>query len=195
MPDNATPSRLDIKKYANRRFYDTTRSCHITLGEMHNLIRDGYDMKIMDSTTGEDITNPVLTQIILERDSPKLSIFPAEVLHQIIRTQQQYLGSVVEQFFARAMDAHKSSQEQWLRFMRNTLGLASAGPANPLEWTRTLLEGLIPTKVTSNTDEVRDREFDRGRDAEIAELHKRLADLGRQVERMTGERGRTPEPT
>lgn len=185
-------SLLEIKKYTNRRFYDATRSCHVTLVEMHELIRDGFNIRITDSTTGDDITNPVLTQIILEKDSPKLAIFPSEVLHQIIRTQQQYLGTVVEQFFARALEAHKSSHEQWLRFMRNTLGLASSASPNPLDWTRTLLEGLNPLNVTSPKERPRISGLDSERDAEIAELHKRLEELGLQVEQLSAKRGSEP---
>ena len=177
--------RLAVKKYTNRRFYDTTRSRHVTLGDMHDLICEGYDLHITGSKTGEDITNVVLTQIILERDPPKLTIFPAETLHQLIRTQQQFVGSVVEQFFARVLESHKTSQEQWSRFLQNTLGIAPMNPANPVEWTRSLMEAVFP--VPRPQPEPRRPAADE-RDREVEELNDRVAELSRLVERLAKER-------
>lgn len=185
MDQHQEPCRLVIKKYSNRRFYDTTRSRHVTLGEMYDLICEGYDVEITDSKTREDITNVVLTQIILERDPPKLDIFPAETLHQLIRTQQQFVGSVVEKFFARVLETHKSSHEQWSRFLQNTLGVAPMNPANPAEWTRSFMEAIFP--VPRSQPEAR-RPVDDERDREIEELNNRVAELSRLVERLARER-------
>ncbi len=179
----------NIKKYSNRRYYDTTRSRHITLREMHNLICEGQELKITDGKSGADITNVVLTQIILERDPPKLDIFPSQVLHQMIRTQREYLGTVVEQFFAQALQVHQSSQGQWLRFLRNTLGAGSMMPPNPLEWTRSFMETLTPQTP---------REEPRPPDAqgerppvgpvpdEVEALRNQVEELTRTIERLSG---------
>src|SRR5215813_12293370 len=135
----AKPGPLLIRKYSNRRFYDTTRSCNVTLEELHGLITDGWDLRISDSRTDEDLTNAVLTQLILEHHAPKLAIFPAAILHQIIRTQQQFLGGIVEQFFRQTLEAQRTTQEQWARFLQNTLGFVppgvSPGPTG-VDWMR-----------------------------------------------------------
>jgi len=185
MEKNGSDRRLTIKKYSNRRFYDTARSRHVTLREMHDLINEGYDLQITDSKTGEDITHLILTQIIMERDPPKLSIFPAEILHQIIRTQQQLLGNVVEQFFSQVLAAHKASQEQWTRFLRNTIGFSQPSAANPVEWTRTLMEAMLPPNLKTPKAESGD-----DRDREIAELHDRVAELSQMLERLSGDKPR-----
>lgn len=134
---------LKIKKYANRRFYDATTSRHLTLADMHNLIIKGYDLTITDSKSGDDITNIVLTQIVLERDPPKLDIFPANVLHEVIRTQQQFLGTVVENYFRQVVQAQKASQERWAGFLTNVLGMpiapGTAGFSTPLDWSRVFI--------------------------------------------------------
>lgn len=134
-----TPKRLKIKRYSNRRFYDATRSCHLTFGDMHDLICAGHELSIEDSSTGEDITNLVLTQIILDRDPPKLGIFPANILHELIRTQQQLLGGVVEQYFRQVVETQRASQERWASFLKNTLGFNPLQAMNPLEWTRAIM--------------------------------------------------------
>ncbi|MBK8914971.1 MAG: hypothetical protein IPM64_10295 [Phycisphaerales bacterium] len=132
-PDNR---RLTIKKYSNRRFYDATRSCHVTLSDMYTLICGGHDLTIIDSETREDITNVVLTQIILERDAPKLTIFPANILHQMIRTKHHMLDSVLEQFFHQVLSGHRESQERWARFLQNTLGFMPPAASASMDWSR-----------------------------------------------------------
>jgi polyhydroxyalkanoate synthesis repressor PhaR len=99
---NATASKepLQIRKYSNRRLYDTTRSRHITAQELYQLVRAGHDVVVTDSATGEDITHQVLTQMIVERDSLKLEVFPTMLLHEIIRANQQMWKKFAEQWLA-----------------------------------------------------------------------------------------------
>lgn len=135
----ATPAagRLDIRKYPNRRFYDATRSRHVTLADLHDLICAGHELVITDSATGEDITRTVLTQIILERDPLKLSLFPPAMLHQLIRTQQQFLGGVLEQFFMQFLQTQRASQERWSRLLADMFGSPFAA-GTPMDWARRL---------------------------------------------------------
>ncbi|MBW7906181.1 MAG: hypothetical protein LC135_16550 [Phycisphaerae bacterium] len=194
------PRELRIKKYSNRRFYDTTRSCHVTLGELHDLICAGHEVTVTDSKSGEDITHLVLTQILLERDAPKLNIFPANILHDVIRTQQELLGGVVERFFRQALDAHRASHERWSSFLRNVLGANPMMPTTPLDWTRAMMDAFAgaaggPSSPGANdqrraTDDKRAAQDEprsapsESRDAELAELRRRLADLTRKVEAL-----------
>ncbi len=124
-------NRLKIKKYANRRFYDASRSTHVTLSEMRDLICEGFDLQIIDSKTDEDITNIVLTQIILEHDPPKLDLFPSAILHQVIRTQQQFLGSVMEDFFRQWLDTQRASQQRWMNLMGSLFRAPTPGAGHP----------------------------------------------------------------
>jgi polyhydroxyalkanoate synthesis repressor PhaR len=98
MDANASAVPLQIRKYSNRRLYDSTRSRHITADELYQLVRDGHDVVVTDSASGADITHQVLTQMILERDSPKLEVFPTTLLHEIIRANQQMWRRFVEQW-------------------------------------------------------------------------------------------------
>lgn len=137
--------RLSIKKYANRRFYDTTRSRHVTLTDLHDAIVAGDEIQVSDSKTGDDITHQVLMQILLERDPPKLTILPTNILHQVIRTQQQFLGTVMDQFLRQILDAQRASHERWTSFMRNVMGMpGEQTPASPLQWTRAMMDAWRP---------------------------------------------------
>jgi polyhydroxyalkanoate synthesis repressor PhaR len=99
--DASAPQQpLQIRKYSNRRLYDATRSRHITAEELYQLVRDGHDVVVTDSATGADITHQVLTQMIVERDSPKLEVFPTTLLHEIIRANQQMWKKFAEQWLA-----------------------------------------------------------------------------------------------
>ena len=91
---------LQIRKYSNRRLYDTTRSRHITADELYELVRAGHDVVVTDSASGRGITHQVLAQMILERDSPKLEVFPTTLLHEIIRANQQMWRKFAEEWVA-----------------------------------------------------------------------------------------------
>src|SRR4051812_28138424 len=98
-PENQETRRLVIRKYPNRRYYDSTRSRHVTLEDIHTLIRDGYDVQVTDSRSGQDITGRVLTQIIVELDSPKLDVFPVPLLHKLLRSSEQLVTDFVQKYF------------------------------------------------------------------------------------------------
>ncbi len=78
------PMRV-IKKYPNRRLYDTQKSAYITLNEVHDLIRDNEDFQVQDATSGEDITRSILIQIIIEQENGDKPIFTTDMLTKFIR--------------------------------------------------------------------------------------------------------------
>src|SRR5689334_3196415 len=83
--------QIRIRKYPNRRYYDASRSRHVTLDQIHQLIRDGHDIQVTDSSSGQDITAKVLAQIIVELDPPKLGVFPIPMLHRLLRSNEQFV--------------------------------------------------------------------------------------------------------
>lgn len=139
---SAQPELYRIRKYPNRRFYDTTRSRHVTQDELFELVRQGHSIQVTDSNTGEDISNIVLTQMILERDPPKLGLFPAGLLHQVIQANQQMLQSFVERYFNRALESFLQSQNQFEEFLRRA-GVPDPGLASPLQWARSFMGGAM----------------------------------------------------
>ena len=76
---------IQIRRYPNRRFYDRSRSCYITLGDIEELVLEGRSIVVQDSRTGEDLTRQILTQILLERHPEKIELFPAALLQGLLR--------------------------------------------------------------------------------------------------------------
>jgi len=184
MPPAANETRpLRIKKYSNRRFYDVTRSRHVGLGDLYELVAQGRDLTIEDSKTGRDITNVVLMQLILEREADKLAIFPPAILHQVIRTQRQYLGTVVEQFFRQALQAQRAVQEQWARFFQNTLG-AAAQPVSPADWSRAFFGPFVPGAADSTSPATPGAPPRPERDRLVEDLRRQVAELSKRLERL-----------
>jgi polyhydroxyalkanoate synthesis repressor PhaR len=118
---------IQLRRYPNRRYYDLTHSRHVTIEEIYRMILDGHDIQATDSKTDEDITARVLTQIISEHESPKLAIFPAELLHLIIRANEPLMREFVEKYFSQAFRAFMESQEQWNQYLRQAMGLQATG--------------------------------------------------------------------
>jgi polyhydroxyalkanoate synthesis repressor PhaR len=84
-----------LKKYANRRLYDTEKSAYVTLNQVADLIREGRQVEVIDAKTKEDVTAFILTQIVLEESRKKNVLLPVPLLHLII----QYGENVLEEFF------------------------------------------------------------------------------------------------
>jgi polyhydroxyalkanoate synthesis repressor PhaR len=138
MPDQTQgPKQLVLRKYPNRRYYDITRSRHVTLEGMHALIRDGYELQISDSKTGEDITPKVLAQIIIELDPPKLSVFPVALLHRLLRSNEQIVTDFVQRYFNQALTAFLDSQRSVEQYLRQAMGLQTPAPT-VADWAKML---------------------------------------------------------
>src|SRR5215831_16998978 len=112
MPDVSPEKLLEIKKYPNRRYYDATHSQHLTLDEIRDLIQQGYDIRVVDAKTSADITAQVLTQLILELDTPKLDSLPVPLLVRIIRVNDQLVKDFIEKYFNQALKSFLDYQQQ-----------------------------------------------------------------------------------
>lgn len=97
------PDPLVLKKYSNRRLYDTRNSRYVTLDDVANMIRDGEQMQIQDATSGEDVTAFILTQIVLEAAKHKNSLLPVPVLHLVIRYGDNALSDFFEKYFQKTI--------------------------------------------------------------------------------------------
>jgi len=111
---NSTP-RL-IKKYPNRRLYDTQTSTYITLADVKQLVLSGEEFTVMDAKTSDDLTRSILLQIILDEESGGMPMFTANMLSQIIRfyghTMQGVMGSYLEKNIQAFMDIQNTVQDQ-----------------------------------------------------------------------------------
>ena len=123
------PRTLEIRKYQNRRYYDSTRSRHLSLQQIHKLIIEGYNIRVLDAKTNEDITPKVLTQILLEYEPVKLDMFSNELLTRAIRVNDRLLKDFVDLYFRQAFEAFCGSQKQVDQMLRQAHHLTSMLPS------------------------------------------------------------------
>ena len=103
--------KVTIKKYANRRLYDTESSSYITLDRLAAMIREGRDFEVVDAKTGEDITHQVLTQIIVDEESRGSTMLPVNFLRQLIGLYGGQMQGAVPSYLEAAMDAFQKNQQ------------------------------------------------------------------------------------
>ncbi|MEJ0020644.1 MAG: polyhydroxyalkanoate synthesis repressor PhaR [Acetobacteraceae bacterium] len=111
-----------VKKYANRRLYNTESSSYITLDNLADMVRLGRDFVVYDAKTGEDITRGVLTQIIVEEEGKGKALLPTAFLRQLIGFYGDQMQSMVPRFLEQAMGALAQQQEQMRSAMQKTMG-------------------------------------------------------------------------
>lgn len=103
-------AKVTIKKYANRRLYDTESSSYVTLDRLAQMIREGRDFEVVDAKTGEDITHQVLTQIIVEEEARGSTMLPVNFLRQLIAMYGNSMQGLVPQYLESAMDSFSKNQ-------------------------------------------------------------------------------------
>jgi polyhydroxyalkanoate synthesis repressor PhaR len=113
---------ITIKKYANRRLYNTATSSYVTLDHLCQMVKDGVDFVVYDAKTGEDITRSVLTQIIVEEESKGQNLLPISFLRQLIGFYGDNMGWVVPRYLEYSMQSLARNQEQMRDYFQNTLG-------------------------------------------------------------------------
>lgn len=121
-PTPASAAPVVIKKYANRRLYNTEASSYVTLDDLAKMIRDGRDFIVYDAKSSEDITRGVLTQIIVEEESKGRSMLPESFLRQLIGFYGDSLQAVVPRYLEFAMAGFARQQEQMRRSMEQAMG-------------------------------------------------------------------------
>ena len=109
-----------VKKYANRRLYNTETSSYITLENLAEMIRGGRDFVVYDAKTGEDITRGVLTQIIVEEESKGSALLPTAFLRQLISFYDSGLQGVVPRYLEQAMTSFARQHQQLRQTMQQT---------------------------------------------------------------------------
>lgn len=112
-----------IKKYANRRLYNTATSAYVTLDHLSQMVKDKTDFVVYDAKTGDEITRSVLTQIIFEEESKGgQTLLPIPFLRQLISFYGDSLQGVVPQYLEMSMTQFARNQDQMRRYMQNAFG-------------------------------------------------------------------------
>jgi polyhydroxyalkanoate synthesis repressor PhaR len=180
---NMEPNAILVKKYENRRLYDTTNSRYINLDEVAQMLQRGEDVKVVDAATGEDITRLILTQIIVEDAKTTGSNFPLDVLRQMV------------------VASGKAGQEGTLKYMKSILDFyqntyrVMAPPVNPFQFmSEQTSESRASTASSGTAATDRTEEGFRAQPlaaadiGEVTEMKRRLAELEDVVSRISPKR-------
>jgi polyhydroxyalkanoate synthesis repressor PhaR len=160
------PSSVVIKKYGNRRLYNTLASRYVNLGDIAALIRDGQDVKVVDAKNGRDLTRVVLTQIITEDAKDKPIGLPLELLRQLIMASDEVRQEFIMWYLKSAFDTYQKVQDA----VQDRLGQVQSAILSPVDMMKKFL-GATPSPqpqaaVEPELDALRKR---------VAELETRLA--------------------
>jgi len=117
-----TSPPVTIKKYANRRLYNTATSSYVTLDHLCQMVKEGTDFVVYDAKTGEDITRSVLTQIIVEEEGKGQNLLPISFLRQLISFYGDNLQWLVPRYLEHSMMSFARNQEQMRHYLRDALG-------------------------------------------------------------------------
>jgi len=129
------PDRIVIKRYGNRRLYNTETSAYLNYQDLVKLIREGHDVQVIDSRTKADVTKPVLMQVILEEEKNQ-SVLPVSFLFQLIRSRESAVQDFFKNYLSSSFEAYLKTKEEFDRRFRGFLQMSSTSPQ--------LWEKLVP---------------------------------------------------
>ncbi|MGA2345603.1 MAG: polyhydroxyalkanoate synthesis regulator DNA-binding domain-containing protein [Candidatus Sulfotelmatobacter sp.] len=160
------PSPVVIKKYGNRRLYDTAGSRYVNLEDIAALIREGRELKVVDAKTGQDLTRVTLTQIITEDAKDKPTGLPLELLRQLIIASDEVRQEFVMWYLKSAFDTYQKVQDA----VQSRLGEVQSAILSPVDMMKQFL-GTAPAPQKVETE------------PEINALRKRVAELEARLEK------------
>jgi polyhydroxyalkanoate synthesis repressor PhaR len=184
-----------VKKYANRRLYNTATSSYVTLDDLAKMIKEGGDFVAQDAKTGEDITRSVLTQIIVEQEQKGQNLLPTSFLRQLISFYGDSMQFLVPGYLEQAMISFARNQEQMRKNLQATFGIfpfgqfEEMGKQNIALFERAL-KMLAPSygrddKQASPEPEAKQNE---GEDPRLKRLEAQIDALKRQLEALERDR-------
>ena len=133
---NETSNALVIKRHGNRRLYNTETKSYVNYADLAKIVRDGNDVKVLDSSSGEDVTKAVLIQVILEEEKKNKTVLPTEFLFQLLRSREESMQDFFKNHLAASFNAYLKTKEEFDNRFRSMLEMATSAPQ--------LWEKLIP---------------------------------------------------
>jgi polyhydroxyalkanoate synthesis repressor PhaR len=164
-----------IKKYANRRLYDTSNSRYINLEDIAALVRNGKDVQVVDAGTGEDITRVTLTQIIVEDAKGQPAGLPLELLRQLIVTTDHVGQEFIMWYLKSAFDTYQKVQSS----VQDRFSQMQSAALSPLQMVKNFVQSSAPEKPPSEPS------------SELLELRKRIAELEAQKKKPKARKKQT----
>jgi len=182
---------VTIKKYANRRLYNTGTSTYVTLEDLATMVKSGEDFAVFDAKTGEDITRSVLTQIIFEQENKEgaQNLLPINFLRQLIRFYGDTMQALVPRYLETSIDSLTREQQKFRDQMSQAFGVGGFGPLD--ETVRRNME--VFQRAFSMFTPFARREEEAGESekptssssSDLDELKRQLDEMRKKVERLS----------
>ena len=161
------PAPVVIKKYGNRRLYDSSSSQYVNLDDIAGFIREGRDVQVVDARTGQDLTRVTFTQIITEDAKEKPTGLPIELLRQLIVASDEVRQEFIMWYLKSALDTYQKVQDA----VQSRLGEVQSAILSPVDMMKQLLTAPAPSKPHAQAE------------PELDVLRKRVAELEARLER------------
>jgi polyhydroxyalkanoate synthesis repressor PhaR len=182
---NAADGPVIIKKYANRRLYNTSSSSYITLDDLGRMTREGVEFQVLDAKTGSDITHSILTQIIMEEEaSGGEQMLPVSFLRQLISMYGNSMQSMMPHYLEASMQNFRANQGKLQEVFEQTLGsnpltkIAQTNLAMFKAAASAFMPGAVAAAAAPKAEEAEGDELDALR-RQMAEMQRKLDSLGK----------------
>lgn len=176
--DGQQGETVTIKKYANRRLYNTASSSYITLDDLARMTRQGVEFRVLDAKSGDDITHAILTQIIMEEETSGEQMLPVSFLRQLISMYGNSMQSMMPHYLEAMMENFRQNQSKLQETFKQGIGanpLAKMAETN-VAMMRAATEAFMPKKPSPpRSDESSD---------EIAKLREQMAAMQKQLDAL-----------
>ena len=189
---------ITIKKYANRRLYNTETSSYVTLDTLAQMVKDDKEFSVFDAKTGEDITRQVLTHIIVEEESKGQNLLPISFLRHLISFYGDSLQAVVPNYLDHSMSSFARNQEQMRNYLEDAFGgLSPFGPMEEISKKNMAMfenamkmftpfygqDGMMPG---ASSEPKKDEPVKDGGD--INDLRQQMLDMQRKLDQLSGKK-------
>jgi polyhydroxyalkanoate synthesis repressor PhaR len=188
-----------IKKYANRRLYNTSTSAYVTLDDLATMVREGIDFVVYDAKTNDDLTRQVLTQIIFEEESRGEALLPVQFLRQLIGFYGGQMQSVLPSYLELSLDNFVRQQEQFRSQFSRAFGAAPGvgmfdeQVKQNIAMFERAMKMFTPMAYAPKAEPVKPSETASGAgDAALDEMRRQMEQMRAQLDHLAG--ARTEEP-
>lgn len=192
MSAKKTGEPIIVKKYANRRLYNTATSSYITLDDLATMVRNNVDFQVIDAKSGEDITRSILTQIIMEREARNESVLPLTLLRQLIGAYGNSMQSLLPSYLEASMNNFRENQSKIREMFEKGISktpLAKIHETN-MAMMRAASEVWMPgarknARAKQDKDAQSPDDTKRDESSEIAALRKQMEEMQKKLDKLS----------
>lgn len=171
---------IRIKKYANRRMYDTSASRYVNLEELAAMVRNGKDVQIVDAKTGEDLTRVTLTQIIVENAKDQPTGLPLELLRQLVVASDQAGQEFLMWYLKSAFENYQTLKST----VRGGLSNIQSAALSPVQMMKSFIQGAAPDAAAEKPAE----------ESELEQLRRRVAEMEARAKKPARKKPKPRKP-